>query len=106
MALFGRTSERDEQRAIAYRDWLQQRNPLAIASLVLGVFSLVELGALVVPGVASIVLGIASLLQLRRESPTRARGHGLAFAGIALSVVSLIIAGILYYLSVKAARVR
>lgn len=96
MALFGRTSERDEQRAIAYRDWLQQRNPLAIASLVLGVFSLVELGALVVPGIASIVLGIASLLQLRRENTSRPRGHGLAYGGIALSVVSLVIASFLY----------
>jgi hypothetical protein len=94
--LFGRTSERDEQRAIAYRDWLQQRNPLAIASLVLGVFSLVELGALVIPGVASIALGIMSLLQLRRPDTARPRGHGLAYAGISLSVLSLIIAGFLY----------
>jgi len=96
MALFGRTSQRDEQRAIAYRDWLQQRNPLAIASLVLGVFSLVELGALVVPGIASIALGIYSLVQLRRENPARARGHRLAYGGIALSVLSLIIAAFLY----------
>jgi len=96
MALFGRTSERDEQKAIAYRDWLQQRNPLAIASLVLGVFSLVELGALVVPGVASIALGIMSLLQLRRGNAARPRGHGLAYGGIILSVLSLIIAGFLY----------
>ncbi len=94
--LFGRTSERDEQRAIAYRDWLAQRNPLAIASLVLGVLSLVELGALVVPGVASIALGIMSLLQLRRNDMTRPRGHGLAYAGISLSIVSLIVAAFLY----------
>ena len=97
MALFGRESERDQQRAIAYRDWLQQRNPLAIASLVLGVFSLVELGALVVPGVASIVLGVMSLLQLRRENTPRPRGHGLAYGGILLSVLSLIIAAFLYF---------
>src|SRR3954471_20844917 len=93
---FGRTSPRDERRAIAYRDWLGQRNPLAIASLVLGVFSLVELGALVIPGVASIVLGVVSLVQLRRANPTCSRGHGLAWAGISLSVVSLIIAAFLY----------
>jgi len=96
MALFGRTSERDQQRAIAYRDWLQQRNPLAIASLVLGVFSLVELGALVIPGIASIALGVTSLLQLRRENTSRPRGHGLAYAGICLSLLSLIIAALLY----------
>src|ERR1051325_9661452 len=94
--MFGRTTQRDEQRAMAYRDWLQQRNPFAIASLVLGVFSLVELGALVVPGVASIVLGIYSLLQLRRENQMRPRGHRLAYGGIALSVASLITAAFLY----------
>src|SRR3954467_8711070 len=94
--MFGRTSQRDEQRALAYGEWLRQRNPFAIASLVLGVFSLVELGALVVPGVASIALGIVSLVQLRRENPTRPRGHGLAYAGIVLSVASLVIAAFLY----------
>ena len=94
--LFGRTSERDEQRAIVYRDWLGQRNPLAIASLVLGVLSLVELGALIVPEVGSIVLGLMSLLQLRRSDAGRSRGHGLAYAGISLSVISLIIAAYLY----------
>jgi len=94
--LFGRTSERDEQRAIAYRDWLGQRNPLAIASLVLGVFSLVELGALVVPGVASIVLGIMALVQLRDKQNPRPRGHALAALGIGLSALSLIFAAFLY----------
>ena len=97
MALFGRTSERDEQRADAYRDWLLQRNPLAIASLVLGVFSLIEAGALIVPGVASIVLGVVSLRQLRRENAPQTRGHRLAVVGIALSVLSLIVAGFLYF---------
>jgi hypothetical protein len=95
--MFGRTSQRDEQRAIAYRDWLVQRNPLAIASLVLGVFSLIELGALIVPGVASIVLGAMSLVQLRREKGPQTRGHRLALGGILLSVVSLVIAGFLYF---------
>ena len=94
--MFGRTSEQDEQRAIAYRDWLSQRNPLAIASLVLGGLSLVELGALIVPEVASIVLGGMSLVQLRRSDTIRPRGHGLAYAGISLSVISLIIAAYLY----------
>ena len=95
--MFGRTTDRDEQRAIAYRDWLVQRNPLAIASLVLGVFSLVELGALVVPGIASIVLGIMSLVQLRKENTRQPRGHRLAIGGIVLSVVSLVIAAFLYF---------
>ena len=54
-----------------------QTSGLAIASLVLGVFSLVELGALVVPGIASILLGVMALVQLRRSDMPRPRGHGL-----------------------------
>ena len=96
MALFGRETERDQQRVLEYGRWVRQRNPLAIASLVLGVFSLIELGALVVPGIASIILGVASLRQLRRDNAIYARGHGLAYAGIALSALSLVIAGFLY----------
>ncbi len=96
MPLFGRTSERDEQRAAAWGDWLRARNPFAIASLVLGVFSLIELGALIIPGIASIILAIIALRQLRKSSNRESRGHGLAWTGIALSVASLIIAGFLY----------
>lgn len=96
MALFGRETERDQQRVLEYGRWVRQRNPLAIASLVLGVFSLVELGALVVPGIASIVLGIISLRQLRREDRTYSSGHGLAYCGITLSAISLVIAAFLY----------
>jgi hypothetical protein len=66
MALFGRPSEKDDARAEAYRDWLRRRNPLAVASLVLGIFSLIEFGALLVFGVAGIVLGFMALSQLRR----------------------------------------
>ena len=48
MALFGRPTERDEQKAKAYAQWMQERNPFAIAAMVLGVFSLVEFGVLIV----------------------------------------------------------
>jgi hypothetical protein len=103
MALFGRPSAQDDQRAAAYRDWVQQRNPLAIASLVLGVFSLIEFGALLIFGIAGIVLGWLALVQLRRPPadttpPAKPLGHRLAWTGIVLSVVSLIIAVILYTL--------
>ena len=97
MALFGRETERDQQRVLEYGQWVRRRNPLAIASLVLGVFSLIELGALVVPGIASIVLGIASLRQLRHPQSAYPLGQGLAYGGIALSVVSLVIAAFLYF---------
>ncbi len=101
MALFGRPTRQDDQKAQAYAQWVQQRNPFAIASMVLGVCSLIELGVLIVFGVASITLGVIALRQLGEESDpndpdSKPRGHRLAWGGIALSVVSLILAAILY----------
>jgi hypothetical protein len=148
MALFGKESEQDQQRAEAYAKWLQQRNPYAIASAVLGIFSLIEMGVLLVFGIAGTVLGVVALRQLRGAeggpdaehvratseamagadsstaspgklgyasadvpSPVRAeqyeprdpclprnRGHRLAWFGIITSVVSLVIAAVLYAL--------
>jgi hypothetical protein len=141
MALFGKETEQDEQRAEAYARWLQQRNPFAIASAVLGVFSLVEMGVLLVFGIAGTVLGVIALRQLRgmgddgavadsanasgaaRASERlgyadadlpppihankyearelglpRNRGRRLAWFGIVTSVVSLVIAAVLYLL--------
>src|SRR2546423_4689595 len=100
MALFGRPTQQDERKAQAYAQWMQQRNPFAIASMVLGVFSLIEFGVLIVFGVASIVLGVVALRQLARVDPSdpdaKPRGHRLAWGGIALSAISLICAAILY----------
>ena len=97
--MFGRTSQRDEQRAIEYRDWFMQRNPLAIVALVLGLFSVLDLGVLIVPEIAGIVVGIISLKQLRRPNVPQPHGHRLAIAGILLSILSLIIAAYLYFRS-------
>jgi hypothetical protein len=141
MALFGRPTERDEQNAQAYAQWMQQRNPFAIASMVLGVFSLIEFGVLFVFGIGGIICGAIALRQLARVNRTAApiartshqeptsvvdqspvtyatsdldtapdarryeapeptlaptRGHRLAWGGIALSVISLIFAAVLY----------
>ena len=97
MAFFGRESERDRQRAEAWADWFNRQNPFAMSSLVLGVFSLIEFGALVIFGVAGIVLGWIALVQIRRRSdPARPSGRRLAWGGIATSVLSLILAALLY----------
>ena len=98
MALLGRPSAEDEKRAAAWRDWVRNRNPLAIASLVLGIFSFIEFGALLVFGFAGIVLGVMGLRQLHRQAGDIAGapfGHRLAWAGIVLSAVSLVIAIVL-----------
>ena len=100
MALFGRPTERDEAKAAAYRDWLLRRNPLAIASTVLGVFSLTHLGALWIDGLAAIVLGVLALRQLSRPDATggngATEGRGLAWLGIVTASLSICIAIVLY----------
>ena len=97
MPLFGRSSAEDQQRADAWRDWLGHRNPLAIASLVLGVFSLIEFGALLVFGIAGIALGAIALRQLSGQAASPQFGKRLAWSGIALSVISLALAAVVYF---------
>jgi hypothetical protein len=98
MALFGRENEQDRQRAEDYARWLQAQNPWAIASLVLGVFSLIEFGVLGIFGIASIVAGVIALRQISRveSDAPRSRGRGLAWGGIITGGVSLILAVVLY----------
>ena len=98
MAFLGRPSAEDDERAEAWRDWAVQRNPLAIASFVLGLFSLIEFGVLMVFGIAGIVTGVMALRQLSRhqpDSPNPPLGHRLAWTGIVFSVVSLLVAVVL-----------
>jgi hypothetical protein len=97
MPLFGRPTAEDEARAAAYGAWLRARDPFAIASAVLGVFSLIEFGAIFVFGVAGAVSGIVALRRLARATPSHPRGHYLAYAGIATSVASLLIAVVFLY---------
>ena len=90
MGLFGRETEQDQQRANAWRDWLRTQHPLAIASFVLGVFSLTHVGTLLVDGVAGAVLGMIAAIQLKRQN--QHEGRALAFWGIAVSAASLLLA--------------
>jgi hypothetical protein len=98
MALLGRPSREDDQRAEAWGRWIRQRNPLAIASVVLGIFSLIEFGALLIFGVAGTILGVMALRQLSAGQTGEGSpllGRRLAWTGIALSVVSLLIGVVL-----------
>jgi len=90
MALFGRETPHDQHRAEAWRAWMHRQQPLAIISLVLGVFSLVDFGVLIVPAVLSIVLGILALRKLRSRDGVD--GARLAWIGMMLSFLSLCIA--------------
>jgi hypothetical protein len=90
MPLFGRETPQDQQRADAWRDWLRRQHPLAIISLVLGVFSLVDFGVLILPAIVSIALGILAIRKLRRSEGLD--GSRLAWIGMTLSFISLCIA--------------
>jgi hypothetical protein len=140
MGLFGRETDRDRARAEAWSHWAKRQNVYALVSLVLGVFSLIEFGALVIFGIGGVATGAIALRQLNRvnlQSPDnpnskvdahadpqnlgvayargklppsvdastyesfdppvpRTQGRGLAWAGIITSVVSLILAVMLY----------
>ena len=91
---FGRPTPRDDERASAYRDWIQQRHPLAIASIVLGIFSMLEFGTIPVFSLAAIVLGI---LALKSSPPEKGPENGpllgrrLAVTGIVLGTISVAI---------------
>src|SRR4051794_9332486 len=102
MAFFGKPSPADNARALAYRDWLRQRNPYAIASFLLGIFSIIEFGVLLIFAIAGIIFGVLALPQLRHppadanDQPPKPLGHRLAWTGILLSALSLLIAATLY----------
>lgn len=98
MALFGRETEGDRARAEAWTRWARSQNVFALVSLVLGIFSLIEFGALVIFGMGGIVAGTIALRQLANPSAAHKRtdGRGLAWTGIITSVVSLVLAVMLY----------
>jgi hypothetical protein len=97
MPLFGRPTPQDDARAATYATWLRARDPFAIASVVLGIFSLIEFGAILVFGIAGTILGLLALRRLKRSDTLHPHGHYLAYGGIAASVASLLIAALFVY---------
>jgi hypothetical protein len=96
MALFGKETEEDARRAQEWTQWAQERNPLALVSMVLGVFSVIELGAIPIFSLAGFIVGIGALRQLKRGTSPQRLGHRLAWAGVSLSGVALVIGASLY----------
>ena len=93
---FGRPNPRDDAREQQAREWMQKQNGFAVASLVLGVFSFIELGTIPVFSGAAIGLGVIGLRQLRDPAGQRTQGRLLAIAGLALGAISLC-AGVTLY---------
>lgn len=68
----------------------QPRRGFAIASLVLGILSLPTIGLVGVGAMTGIILGVVALVKASR-APAEYGGRGLAVAGIALSVLSIVV---------------
>ena len=64
-----------------------QRKGLAIASLVVGIVSILTCGGLLAGAIAGIVLGIVALNKAKKD-PAQYAGRGLAIAGIVTSAFS------------------
>src|SRR5688572_2268744 len=98
MALFGRETEQDQARVAAYTNWFQRQHPLALTAFVLSVFSLTHLGTLWVDEIAGIVLGVMAVrrLRLKRGDGEVAGSEWVAWTAIAIGVVSLVLAILIY----------
>ena len=94
MALFGRESVEDQERAEAWRQWFVRQHPLALASVVLSVFSLTHLGTLWVDEIAGILLGVLAIRSVKRTAS--GKSVMLAYIGIVTGVLSLICAVVVY----------
>ncbi|MEO6434305.1 MAG: DUF4190 domain-containing protein, partial [Tepidisphaeraceae bacterium] len=88
-----RETPREQARVEAYRQWFVRQHPLALASAVLSVFSLTHLGTLWVDELAGIALGVLAIRAARRQPERSVR---IAYVGIAVGVVSLICAIVIY----------
>jgi hypothetical protein len=93
MALFGRETAQDQQREQAWREWFQRQHPFALTALVLTVFSLTHLGTLFADEIAGIVLGVLAIRAVHRGDSRSAK---IAYAAIAIGLVSLSVAIVLY----------
>lgn len=103
MPLFGRPSEKDDAREAAYRQWFARQHPLALASLLLSLFSLTHFGTLMVDEAVGIAFGVVALVQINASAvgggtrqPPR-EGKWLARGGIAVGLISFACAMVIYF---------
>ena len=89
MALFGRESQREAQRARRVGEWVRARTPYALPAMLFGIVSVVDAFLLLglIFGPAAIVLGVLG----RRDLGVRTHllGRGLCNAAIILGMFGL-----------------
>lgn len=76
-----------------------QKTGLAIASMVVGILSMMACGLLGVGSVTGLVLGIVALVKAKRY-PLEYGGQGFAVAGVCLSVVSFLFTAIVMSIAI------
>ena len=95
MALFGRESDADRERATRIREWVHARTPFSLFSVLFGVLSVVDAFTLLIgfaAGVAAIVFAGLGLRDLARRSTLLGRrlcalGIMLGCTGVMLSIL-------------------
>lgn len=103
MALFGRESEADRQRAERVRQWVHARTPYALVGLACGLLAVVDSFTLVIglaAGLAAIVLGIVALKQIERQPALL--GRRLALAAIVLGAAGIVLSLVMWLIILPA----
>lgn len=85
--------------AYAGRSDVAQKSGLAVASLVMGIVSMLACGLLGLGSITGLVLGIVALKKAK-NSPMIYGGQGLAIAGIVLSVFSFFYIGVVFAVAI------
>lgn len=76
-----------------------QKTGIAIASMVVGIVSMMACGLLGLGSITGLVLGIVALVKAK-NSPTKYGGQGFAVAGVVLSVISFFYIGIVMSIAI------
>jgi competence protein ComGC len=76
-------------------------NGVALASLILGILSLLACGVGIVFSIPGVICGILGIKRVRKSAGTQ-KGHGLAVTGLVMSAVSLVMLPIIGLLAAVA----
>ncbi len=90
-----------QQTAYAFPGYTEKpkKMGIALASMILGIISILACGLLGLGSVTALILGIVALVKAKNR-PTEYGGQGFAVAGIALSFVSFIFIGIVLSIAI------
>ena len=97
MALFGRESAADRERAERVGAWVRARSPFSLVSVMFGLMGVLDCFFQVVPvvlGVAAIIAAALGLRQIRIRP--QLLGKRLSAAGITLGALALVLSAVVW----------